>query len=122
MTINNNYLDIPVKVKYSVGVNETMSFFGEFGPYVGIALSGKIKYIETYDGDTSTETEEIKFGSNDEEDDFKRLDYGITLGGGLNVGIVEVGVYYDLGLANISAYEDDDVKNRVLRLSVAYVF
>ncbi len=122
VSINNYYLDIPVKVKYSAAVNENMKFFGEVGPYIGLALSGKYKYKETIDGDTSTETDEIQFGTNDEEDDFKRLDYGITLGGGVNVGIVEVGIHFDLGLANISAYEDDAAKNRVMRFSVAYAF
>ncbi len=122
MSIVNNYLDIPIKVKYSIPVNETMSFYGEAGPYVGIALSGKFKYKETYDGETDIETESVDFGGNDEEDDFKRLDYGLTLGGGLDVGIVEVGVFFDLGLANISSYEDDAIKNRVLRVSVAYKF
>lgn len=122
MSINNNYLDVPIMFKYSLGVNETMKFFGELGPYVGIALSGKEKYKTVIDGDTSTETYELDFGNDEENDDLKRLDYGLTFGGGLDVGIVQVGLYYDLGMANLSFYEGDGAKNRVLRLSVLYSF
>lgn len=90
-----------------------------------MGLSGKSKYEVTDWDETETETEEedIKWGS-DYESDFKRLDFGLTMGAGVEINSIQIGLTYGLGLANISPSTDNGSKinNRVLGLSVGYKF
>ena len=117
--VNLFYLDIPLTAKatYDIG---GVKIYGTFGPYIGLGLSGKSKYEE--DGDTNEE--DINFGSDEDEDDLKRLDYGLTAGAGIELNYIQIGINYGLGLANISIYNDDGSKfnNRVLGISVGYKF
>ena len=121
--LNLLYLDIPLTAKASFDVGG-VKLFGTFGPYIGIGLSGKAKYEETYNGETDKEEEDINFGSDEDEDDFKRLDWGLTAGVGVELNSIQISVNYGLGLANISSYTQDGnkVNNRVLGVSVGYKF
>jgi len=115
-----NYLELPVnlKVKFDIG---SIIGFGAIGPYFGYALSGKSKYEESINGNSSSETEDIDF---DEDGDLKRFDFGMGFTGGIEVGKMQFGINYGLGLSNISQYSDDDetVKNRNLSFFGAYRF
>ena len=117
------YLDIPLtaKVTYEAG---GLKVFGTFGPYVGLGLSGKIKSEYTEDGNTETDTDDIKFGSDENEDDLRRPDFGLTIGAGIGIKSFEVGLNYNLGLANLSIVDEggSKIKNRVLGISLAYKF
>ena len=68
--------------------------------------------------------EDVEWGSDKEKDDLKRLDFGLTMGGGVEINSIQIGLTYALGLANISSYTDYGTKinNRVLGLSVGYKF
>ena len=119
-SMNLYYLDIPMLAKFSFEVGEVI-IFAEAGPYLGIGLTGNWKVKKSGEEAVS---EKIEWGSED-DDFFKRLDYGLTFG----VGVVlfealQLGVYHDLGLANISTYTDDGtfIKNRVFRFTVGYRF
>ncbi len=48
----------------------------------------------------------------------------LTVGAGLALNAIEVGVSYNLGLANVSPYSDGGYKanHRVIGVSVAYKF
>ena len=121
--LNLLYLDIPLtgKAKFDVG---GAKIYGVFGPYVGMGLSGKSKYEATYDGETETEEEDIEWGSDEDESDLKRLDFGLTMGAGVEINSIQIGLSYNFGLANISPYTEGGTKvnNRVLGLSVGYKF
>ncbi len=118
--INLYYFDIPLtgKAYYSVG---NVKIFGLFGPYVGIGLSGKTKYSETGSSDYN---ESVKWGNDSDNDDLKRMDFGLTFGGGVVFNAFEVGLCYNLGLKNISSDTGDGFKinNRVLGISLGYKF
>ena len=62
--------------------------------------------------------------SDEDNDDLKRLDMGLTFGGGVEINAIMLGISYDLGLANISSYQQDGAtsKNKVLKFSVGYRF
>jgi len=112
------YIDIPLtgKAYYKVG---SVKIYGLFGPYLAIGLSGKAKTQETgYPEDTHT----ILWGKDSENDDLKRLDLGLSFGAGVALSSFEIGLSYNLGLNNISAYTGDGFKinNRVLGISVGY--
>jgi hypothetical protein len=118
------YLDIPLTLKASHELSEGLKIFGAVGPYVGIGLSGKIKATVEYQGDEETDEEDVKWGSDEDNDDLKRLDMGLTFGGGVEINAIMLGISYDLGLANISSYQQDGAtsKNKVLKFSVGYRF
>ncbi len=122
------YIDIPLTVKTSLPLSEGLKIFGAVGPYVGIGLSGKVILDELFGVELIDDNEEaIKWGSDEDSDDYlnlKRLDYGLTFGGGVEINALMLGISYDLGLANIDTYQEDGytTKNRVLKFSVGYRF
>lgn len=117
------YVDIPLTLKVTGDVNEGMKIFGLAGPYVGVGLSGKTVAEGSAEGFNVSVDEDVSWGSG-EEDDLKRLDYGITVGAGLIFKSLQVGLSYDLGMANVSAYTDygTTASHRVFRLTVGYNF
>jgi opacity protein-like surface antigen len=112
-TLNLNYIEIPLngKVSYDMG---SAKIYGLLGPYVGFGLSGKYK--------NDDEDSKVDWGSDEDEDDFKRLDFGLNVGAGVEIDALTVGISYGLGLANISPYSDGGYKvnNRVLAISIGY--
>ena len=123
VTTNPVYIDIQLtpKVSFSVGGPK---IYAVLGPYIGIGLTGKYKVKATYNGTTTTDDENIEWGSDENKDDAKRLDFGLLAGAGVEFGPIQVGLSYGLGLANISPYTDGGtkIKNRVLGISVGYKF
>ena len=121
--VNINYLDIPLTGKASFDIADT-KVYGLFGPYIGMGLSGKLKFEEIDFGETHTGEDNIDWGSDKELSDMKRLDFGITVGVGVEINSFQIGLSYNLGLANISPSTDggSKVNNRVLGLSVGYKF
>lgn len=117
------YLDIPLTAKgyFDLGGPK---IYGTFGPYIGLGIGGKYKTEYTIMGNTETEEEKIKWGSDKENDDFKTLDFGLTVGAGLQIDAIQVGFSYGLGLANISNFSEDSYRenNRVFGVSVGYRF
>lgn len=117
------YLDVPLTAKATFDLGGA-KIYGVFGPYVGMGLSGKGKYEETFGSETESGEEDVKWGSDEDESDLKRLDFGLTMGAGVELNSIQIGLTYGLGLANISPYTDGGtkIKNRVLGLSVGYKF
>jgi len=117
------YIDIPLNLKASFGSGDT-KFYGTFGPYVGMGLSGKYKSEVTFMGETESEDEDVKWGSDEENDDLKRFDFGVSVGAGFQFGSIAVGAGYAIGLANVSPYTENgsSIKNNVLSVSVGYMF
>lgn len=121
-TLNLHYLEIPLTAKTYFNVGQS-KIFGALGPYIGLGIGGKYKGKVMYSGETNSYKRDIQWGSGD-EDEFKRLDYGLTVGAGMEISSIQIGLSYDLGLANISTITDNGlkIKNRVLGLSVGYKF
>jgi len=117
------YLDVPLTAKASYNIGGA-KIYGLFGPYIGLGLSGKVKSEVTIDGDSESDEEDIKFGSDEDEDNLKSLDFGLTIGAGVEINAIQVGLSYGLGLANLSHYTDNGAKinNRVLGITVGYRF
>ena len=92
-----------------------------FGSYIGIGLSGTIKGEVIVDGLTTSQEIDIEWGS-DIDSDFKRMDFGLIIGAGVELNSIQIGLNYSLGLANISPQTNVKVNNRVLGISVGYKF
>jgi hypothetical protein len=120
--INLYYIKVPLLAKATFDVGSIL-IFGELGPYLGIGLFGNIKSKFTYQGETNTDNQEIIWGTDANNDELKRLDYGLTFGAGILIKKkIQVGLSYDLGLANISSYTEDGstIKNRAINITVGY--
>ncbi|ARV05992.1 hypothetical protein BTO04_04425 [Polaribacter sp. SA4-10] len=121
--LNLLYPDIPLTAKASFDMGSG-KIYGLFGPYLGVGLSGKSKYESSYDDETESSEEDIEWGSNEDESDLKRMDFGLTMGAGVELNPIQIGLTYTLGLANISPHTDGGtkIKNRVLGISLGYRF
>jgi hypothetical protein len=116
------YLEIPLTAQTYFNVGQS-KIYGALGPYIGFGIGGKYKGNGPYPGGTNSYGHDILWGSGT-EDEFKRLDYGLTAGAGLEFRSFQIGLTYDLGFANISTFTDNgvNIKNRVLGLSIGYKF
>lgn len=103
------YLEIPLNLEYKEDVG-SVALFVEAGPYFGIGLSAKVK--------TGNSTEDIDFGSDDDE--LKRIDAGLNFGGGVELDKLRFGINYGLGLVNIENADDATTKLRNFAIFAAY--
>ncbi|MCK9167985.1 MAG: PorT family protein [Bacteroidales bacterium] len=118
------YIDIPLYVKAAVSAGDNLKLYAAAGPYVGLGISGVVKTTTEVLGIVNTEEDDIEWGNDEAEDDLKNVDMGLTFGAGLEISSLLLGVSYDLGMANISSYQDFGTtrKNNVLKLSIGYKF
>lgn len=98
-TVSLHYFPSPIEASLRVGLSYKVQWHIHAGPYLGLGPGGKIKYEETYQG--NTETYQIKaFGmtpedagnENDARGGLHRFNMGLTFGTGFSFGHVYVGV------------------------------
>lgn len=104
-----SYLEVPVNLMYKHPLRGASKVFIHAGPYIGYAIKGKEK--------TSEGTVDIEFGT----DSYKRMDYGLGFGGGIEYGRFIGKLNYQLGLANIFDNSEVKVRNRVFQISIGYI-
>ena len=118
-----NYLEVPLNVTYNLPAGKNTVFLGG-GPSIGFGLSGKSEFTYTEPGQpTVTEKEDVNFGGDETEDDYKPLDFGLNINGGLqltNGFLVKLG--YTFGLSNLLHDSESSFKNRGFSFSVGYLF
>jgi hypothetical protein len=101
--INVNSIEIPLNLLYNSPGNKGSFFIGA-GPSLAFALSGKMKF----DDGTTSEEEDIKFGSSD-EDLMKGLDIGANILAGYRLpGGLFFSAGYNAGLNNLFPGGSDD--------------
>ena len=104
-TWNMNYINVPVMVQYMF----SNGFRLEAGPYVGFLVGAKM--------------EDVNGNEDDVKDEFKKVDAG--LGFGLNYLTTSgfgFGGRYNLGLSDINEGRTSKTQNRVIQLSLFYMF
>ncbi len=113
-TLTLNYLEIPLLGKATYDLGGT-AIYGQLGPYVGFGLTGKFK--------DEDEDQDVDWGSGD-DDHYKRLDFGLNIGAGVQLNNITIGASYGLGLMNITPHDEGSftVNNRVIGVSVGYKF
>lgn len=114
------YVEIPLVLRASAILKDQLGVYANFGPYIGMGLSGKMKSELTFMGETEREEMTIPWGN--DEDELSRFDAGLTMGGGFDFDPFSLGIHYDLGLYNLNNYQDDiySTKHRVIRFSLSY--
>lgn len=95
MTIN--AIELPLNLLYNASSN-TGNFFIGAGPSLAFNISGKVKY----DDGTDSYSEDIKFGNNEDEDDFKAMDFGANFLTGYRFpNGLQISGHYNVGLSNL---------------------
>jgi hypothetical protein len=112
------YADVPVLLKIGPSFGP-VKVFGAAGPYIGTGLTGKV----TMKISGHSQSQDVKWGSG-QDNDIKRIDYGLKFGVGAEVMKFSLGAYYALGMANLAPVTDNGTKmqNRVLSISLGYRF
>lgn len=101
-----NYLEIPVNLAYKIGVGP-LAIFAQAGAYADYAISGKLSDVK------------IDF----DEMQLDQFDYGVNVGAGVEVSIIQVSANYSFGLNNINELTDEmTIKNGVFSISAALIF
>ena len=103
-----SYLELPLLAKLQLGNNggEGVGIHIAAGPWLGYALSGKTKTVTTV-GSSQEVINERKF-TFDDEDDARRINYGLVGAAGIGFGKVAIDLRYNYGLNNIL---DNDADN-----------
>ena len=114
------YLEVPLNLVVRVPLAKTTNVFFNAGPYVAMGIAGKSKLETKIFGATSTSTSNIKFNNDDPSttqqedagyDKLKRFDYGVNLGGGIDLGSVLLKVNYGMGFAKINSTQSNNSAN-----------
>ena len=105
------YLDIPLTLKLSFGIGSgNTKLYIAGGGFVNWGMNGKGKV----DGD------DIDIWQ-DDGTYLERYDFGVTAGAGIEIGAIQIGGAYDMGLYNIS-HGDEDLSLDVIKISLGYRF
>ncbi|MGF1638484.1 MAG: porin family protein, partial [Cyclobacteriaceae bacterium] len=94
-TMNLYYLEIPLTAKASFDIGGA-KIYGLFGPYFGIGLTSKANGKVTRGLETETFRGNYSWPS-EENGGYKRLDYGLAFGVGVEINALQIGVNYGLG-------------------------
>lgn len=102
-----NYVEVPVLVKYAFNALDDNGLYVIGGPFAGLAVSGKTEteITNTLTEDSSKTTSKYTF---DDQDRQKRLDYGVSVGLGMQLGRLILDARYNLGINNLL---DNDANN-----------
>ena len=105
-----NYVEVPLLVKLKLMGEETHSgIYLLAGPYLGLALSGKAKHTTTLLGQTTTSEDKFTFDNDTPEERQRRMDWGVSFGGGIKFGSNYLDLRYNLGINNLL---DQDANNQ----------
>ncbi|MDR2148248.1 MAG: PorT family protein [Tannerella sp.] len=95
------------------------------GPTLGVGLSAKSKYTETYDGDKDSDSDNLYEKDDDGDSELKRFNLCMTIGGGVEFDRFYIGIANDFGLSNLNGYtyEDDEaIKFNSFMINLGYAF
>ncbi|RMG79632.1 MAG: PorT family protein [Bacteroidetes bacterium] len=107
-----NYLELPVMAKYKFGT-ETIGIGILAGPIFGFGISGKSKVTEN---GTTTESD-----LDWDNDNVKRTDLGLGVGGVVNFGNLFLDLRYVFGIADIEDTNDGKVKNKGFQVGLGFM-
>ncbi|MDK2852147.1 MAG: hypothetical protein PWQ38_412 [Proteiniphilum sp.] len=117
-TENLMYLQLPVHIAYKVDVTPGTRVVFHAGPYAAYGVGGSREAkVGTLSGEW--DVDDI-FG--DANRQYKPFDAGLGLGVGAEFGAFLVDLGWDMGLVNISNWDNGNVKNQNAYLSVGFKF
>ncbi len=105
------YLNLPLTAKMRLPLNRKSDFYLQAGGYLGFGLFGEGKYTMVMDGQKDTDNEKEDWGYN------SRFDGGLTIGTGVEIERLLLGISYDLGLV---PFFDGEGTHSNLNISLGY--
>jgi len=123
LTMYLNYLVIPLNAIYKIRVGKSKIFISA-GPYLGYALSGKLKADTAWFGINGDQPERKVLIGNNSTNDIKPFDYGFNLGAGIELYPVTLGAQYGFSISNIAPANDygRQLKNKIISFALSYKF
>lgn len=132
MTIRTNYLELPLSLVYKQALNSCLNLLINGGGYLAYGIGGK-GFIDYHRGGFSISPfNEINSNNQPEIQNVvnggaRRLDYGVSLGAGIEINGLIFGLSYNLGLADVYDKlpihsESKNIKNGVFSISAGYRF
>ncbi len=122
-TFKTLWVDIPFKAKATKSFGP-LTVFAAGGVSGGFGISGNEDMDITVFGNTTNYNNDILWGTDPDEDDMVRIDYGFigSVGAEFKSVILELSYYH--GIANLSSYTDDEyiLSSRYLGISLGYKF
>lgn len=125
------YIEVPINGVIKIPVANKIKLFAGAGPYVAVGVAGKYKSEGRNLGIPFSQEVMIRYGKEDKGNyftygaDFKRIDFGLNLLGGIEVSHLTINANYGLGLSNIKSElgsEETKFKNRVFSILVGVLF
>lgn len=125
------YIEVPFNLILRVPLDNKMNIFFNAGPYAAMGIAGKSKLETKVFGASSHSESNIKFSNDDpftsEQDDaaydkIKRFDFGLNIGGGLDLGKILLKANYGMGFTKINSTESNngkDNKNKYRTVSIS---
>lgn len=108
-----NYIEVPVNLLYKIKATPAVKIYFGGGPYLAYGISGHGTEAGAFPIYT------VHFDSNG----YKNPDYGVDFVAGVELfKKLLIDVNYDLGLGNLSRVNDVTIRNRVIGVSVGYLF
>jgi hypothetical protein len=113
------YLEVPIRALAKFPITDDIKVGVNFGPAIGVALSGKDKQEMTSGGVTTPSSgNTFKKGNN-----MGRFHFGLDFGAGVYYRQFYLGLNYDLGLSNMYTGSGNySLKNRTFSISIGYSF
>ena len=107
---NLHYLELPMnlKIKRELG---NVKVYGSLGPYAALGLVMRFKSVSSYNG---LKVKDVEYDA--DFDGINRIDVGINIGSGVEIGPVGLGITYGYGITNLIS--DNDFSDSALRLRV----
>lgn len=111
------YVEVPVNAVAKFPISSIGKFFIGAGPYAAFGISGKAKV----EGSGVSESDDKLFDK--DKGSYKKGDIGINVLGGLEFSKgLTINANYGLGLSNISREASTTAKNKVVSVSVGFLF
>jgi len=112
MRYSTGYLEIPANLTYKLPITSKLNLCFHTGPTFSYGLYFKCK-------GTNSSTYDY---TNNNLDSKQKYDFGLDLGSCIEFDNINIGINYNQGLKNLSYSDEAKNKNRVLQISVAYMF
>lgn len=108
-----DYLEVPILARYTRPLSDHWRFYVAGGPTLATRLRARTRT------EFSGGTEEI-----DVDDDVEQMDFGVAVGGGLEMGTFVFDGRYTFGLSDIDADQSDTstFRNRVISVTAGFRF
>lgn len=111
-------VDIPINFGYKYDLGN-VKLFGMAGPVISYNIYTTLLYKE--DGEDWDNDNDNTIGTSD-EDIYKPLNFGVNIEAGVELNRFQFSAFYNAGLANITNYDQLDIKTSVFGLTAAVKF